>query len=144
MLTHDWSANISGAGQWATGVLYSSEQFGFGGQSFGRAYDASDFTGDRGLKGAFELRYGGFANGNLINLQPYGFYDMGVVWNDAVGQLPEQAASSFGLGVRFSTEWKQSGNLGLAWPIDRDIATPIYGNGQKHGPRIILQISQQF
>lgn len=144
MLTHDWSAYVSGAGQWATGVLYSSEQFGYGGQSFGRAYDASDITGDRGLKGAFELRYSGFTNGNLINLQPYGFYDKGIVWNSAVGQVPEEAASSFGLGIRFSTEWKQTGNLGLAWPIDRNITTPIYGSGSTHGPRIILQISQQF
>lgn len=144
-LTQDWSAYISGAGQWASGVLYSSEQFGYGGQSFGRAYDASDITGDRGLKGAFELRYGGFANdGNLINLQPYSFYDIGVVWNDAVGQPPEDNASSFGFGMRFNTEWKQSGNLGVAWPIDRNITTPIYGSGSTHGPRIILQISQQF
>ena len=144
-LTQDWSAYVSGAGQWASGVLYSSEQFGYGGQSFGRAYDASDFTGDRGLKGAFELRYGGFANnGNVINLQPYGFYDIGVVWNDAIGQPPKQDASSFGVGLRFNTEWNQSGNVGLAWPIDRNITAPIYGSGSMHGPRIILQISQQF
>ncbi len=144
MLTHDWSVYVAGAGQWASGVLYSSEQFGYGGQSFGRAYDASDITGDRGLEGAFELRYGGFANEKMISFQPYGFYDTGVVWNDAVGQPPELAASSFGVGVRFNTVWKQSGNLGLAWPIDQNITTPIYGNGGTHGPRIILQITQQF
>lgn len=143
-ITHDWSAYIAGSGQWATGVLYSSEQFGYGGQSFGRAYDASDITGDRGLKGAFELRYSGLTGDRMVDVQPYGFYDIGVVWNDAVGQQPEQSASSFGAGLRFNTIWKQSGNIGLAWPIDRNVAIPIYNNGGVHGPRIILQITQQF
>ncbi len=144
VISRDWSAYIAGSGQWASGVLYSSEQFGYGGQGFGRAYDASDFTGDRGLKGAVEIRYNGFGSDNLVNVQPYGFYDIGKVWNDAVGQPPAESASSFGVGMRFNTVWKQSGNIGLAWPIDRNINTPIYSGGSTHGPRIILQISQQY
>ncbi len=143
-LGHDWSVAVSGAGQWASGVLYSSEQFGYGGQSFGRAYDSSDYTGDRGLKGAVEIRYDAFAHERMFSFQPYGFYDIGKVWNDAVGQIPQQSASSFGTGVRFNTMWEQSGNLGLSWPIDQDIATPVYGYSSMRGPRIMLKISQQF
>ncbi|MDX1923090.1 MAG: POTRA domain-containing protein [Alphaproteobacteria bacterium] len=142
-ITQDWSVLIAGEGQWASGVLYSSEQFGYGGQNFGRAYDSSDITGDHGIKGSVEMRYGGWTGERMVNLQPYVFYDIGKVWNEAVGQPSNISASTAGIGLRFNTQWKQSGNLGVAFPLDRDITTPIYGSGER-GPRFILQISQQF
>lgn len=142
-LTQDWSLYGAAFGQLASGVLYSSEQFGYGGQAFGRAFDASEITGDHGVSGALELRYGGWSDWQPVTLQPYGFYDIGTVWNSAPGQPKRESGASAGLGLRFETIWHQSGNIGLAWPLTRSVATPIYGQGS-NDPRILLQIGQNF
>lgn len=142
-ISDNWVLFANASGQWASGVLYSSEQFGYGGQSFGRAYDASDITGDHGINGALELRYGGWGGLDPIRLQPYTFYDIGTVWNEAVGQSKRESGASTGIGVRFATTTNQSGNFSLAWPLTRTISTPIYGGGTK-GPRISVQVGQSF
>jgi hemolysin activation/secretion protein len=142
-ITNDWSLLAAASGQWASSVLYSSEQFGYGGQAFGRAYDTSDITGDNGVSGSLELRYGGWGTWQPVSLQPYAFYDIGTVWNDGVGQLKHESGASGGVGLRLSTVWHQTGNLGLAWPLTREITSPIYGGGT-NGPRIVLQITQEF
>ena len=41
-------------GQYAWSPLFSSEQFGFGGQQFGRGYDASELTADNGVATTIE------------------------------------------------------------------------------------------
>ena len=141
-ITSDWSVMGSTSGQWASGILYSSEQFGYGGQSFGRAYDASDIIGDHGLEGTLEVRYGGFADLQPVSLQPYVFYDIGKVWSESPGQLPT-SGSSAGIGMRFLTRWQQTGNLGVAWPLTRPINDPLYGESAT-SPRILFQIGQDF
>lgn len=138
-----WSALVSVSGQAANGALYSAEEFGYGGQGFGRAYDSSELTGDHGVSGSVEVRYGGFDNIGQINLSPYVFYDAGAVWNVDRGQLSEESASAAGAGIRFSTRWDMTGNLSLAWPLTRQIVTPVYG-ASENGPRIMLQLSQGF
>jgi hemolysin activation/secretion protein len=142
-ITGDWSLLAATSAQFASGVLFSSEQFGYGGQAFGRAYDASDITGDKGISFSLELRYGGWAGQQPVSLQPYAFYDIGEVWNVAAGQPQRESGASAGLGMRIATHWQQTGNLGLAWPLTRDIATPIYHQGER-GPRILLQLGQEF
>ena len=147
-ITKDWSLFANASGQWTTATLYSSEQFGYGGQAFGRAYDASDITGDKGADASLELRYSGlnalvFSSQLPVNVQTYAFYDIGTVWNDTIGQQKRESGASAGFGFRFVTDWHQNGNLGLAWPLTRPISTPIYG-GTSQGPRIVLQISQEF
>ena len=142
-ITNDWSLLAAASSQLASGVLYSSEQFGYGGQAFGRAYDASEITGDDGISGSLELRYGGISGWQQLHLQPYGFYDIGEVWNESVGQPKRESGASAGLGLRFLTDWHQSGNLGLAWPLTRTITAPVYGESE-HGPRIALQMTQEF
>jgi hemolysin activation/secretion protein len=139
----NWSVLFATAGQWSSDILYSSEQFGYGGQSFGRAYDTSEITGDKGLSGSLELRYGAYGELEPIGLQPYVFFDAGQVWNNAAGQPKSQAGSSFGLGLHFTTRWNQFGNVSLAWPLAREIATPIYGGGE-HGPRLIFRVTHEF
>jgi hemolysin activation/secretion protein len=142
-MTHNWSLFAAASGQIASGALYSSEQFGYGGQAFGRAYDTSDITGDQGISGSMELRYGGWGAWQPVGLQPYIFYDIGTVWNLSIGQPKRESGASAGAGWRFTTIWHQSGNLGVAWPLTRDITAPIDGSGDR-GPRAILQISQEF
>jgi hemolysin activation/secretion protein len=133
----------SASGQWASGVLYSSEQFGYGGQAFGRAYDASEITGDRGVAGGLELRYDGLRDLQSVTPQPYVFYDVGSVWNKGAGQPILQSGASAGLGLRFTTAWQQSGNIGMAWPLTRPVSVPIYGS-TPYGPRLSVQFTQVF
>jgi hemolysin activation/secretion protein len=140
----NWSALVAFDSQLATGPLYSSEEFGFGGSAFGRAYDASEIVGDSGMAGSVELRYDGLRDKTRLNLVPYTFYDIGKIWNyDDSGQVKQASGSSAGLGLRFNSELGVYGNAGMAWPLTRNIETPIYGQ-DKTGPRIILEISKDF
>jgi hemolysin activation/secretion protein len=141
--SNEWSLLTAVSGQDASGILYSSEEFGYGGQAFGRAYDASEITGDRGMSGSLEVRNGTWGALQPVSYQPYVFYDIGEVWNISATQPPRESGASAGVGVRFATIWHQSGNLGLAWPLTREITTPIYGSSVE-GPRILLQVGQDF
>jgi hemolysin activation/secretion protein len=142
-ITQDWSLLMTAAFQHASGPLYSSEEFGYGGQGFGRAFDPSELTGDHGVAGSLEMRYGGWSDWQLVSISPYAFYDIGVVWNDDIAQVKRESGASAGFGVRAATDFGVNGNMGLAWPLTRDIATPIYGQ-KNTGPRILLQISKDF
>jgi hemolysin activation/secretion protein len=126
--------------QWTSTRLYSSEQAGYGGQDYGRAYDSSDLTADKGANASIEIRYS-IGEGSPVRFQPYLFYDYGVVANASVPATHH--ASSAGGGVRFETRWRQSGNLGIAFPIGRPISTPIYGGSNK-SPRLLFQATQSF
>lgn len=142
-LTPDWSLLMSAQAQYASGPLFSVEEFGYGGQGFGRAFDSSEITGDQGVSGSLELRYDGWGKWHPASLQPYVFYDIGSVWNDDTGQPAHESGASAGLGLRAFSDIGISGNIGLAWPLTRSISTPIYGQGST-GPRVLLQINQVF
>jgi hemolysin activation/secretion protein len=133
---------VSLNGQFASGPLYSSEEFGYGGQSFGRAYDASEITGDHGVAAALELRYNGLKPWGGMHFAPYGFYDIGRVWNDDAGQEKQASGSSMGVGVRAATELGITANIGVAIPLTRDVDQPIYGNGKS--PRYMLQLTYEY
>jgi hemolysin activation/secretion protein len=140
-LNDDWSVFTAIAGQWASAPLYSSEEFGYGGQAFGRAYDPSEITGDHGLAGSLELRYLHWSSLEPFAIMPYAFLDSGIVWNRDISQPPRQAGSSVGFGVKLNTQNGLFTNIGLAWPIGRDPVAPINGAGN---PRILLQFSQRL
>lgn len=142
-ITDDWSLLVRGSGQVASGSLYSAEEFGYGGQNFGRAFDASEITGDHGVASSLEFRYNAWSDKQYLELQPYLFYDIGTVWNEDAGQTKRESGSSLGLGMRAVTEFGLNANLGLAMPLIRNIDNPIYGQTSTD-PRIGLQIFQQF
>ena len=56
-LNDAWSVKLSGAGQMASGPLFTSQQFYLGGIAFGRGYGAAEISGDNGIAGSFELRF---------------------------------------------------------------------------------------
>jgi len=130
------------SGQLASGPLYASEEFGYGGQNFGRAYDSSEITGDNGVSGSLELRYQGIPKFYYITMMPYGFYDIGKVWNKDVGQKEPLSGSSAGFGIKLASNLGLSTNFGMAFPLTREIAAPL--NGDKQGPRYMLQLSYNF
>jgi hemolysin activation/secretion protein len=128
--------------QLASGPLYASEEFGYGGQNFGRAYDNSEITGDHGAAASVELRYLGLPVTYDMQIVPYAFYDIGKVWNEDTGQDKPIDASSAGAAVRVAHQSGVSSNLGVAFPLTRPIATPITGRDQ--GPRIMMQAGIAF
>lgn len=137
----DWSTLVQLSGQMATGPLYASEEFGYGGQTYGRAYDASEIVGDAGAQAAIELRYTGVRTGQPINVEPFAFYDYGFVTNRDTAQVRFDSRSSVGGGARFVTGAGQAGMLALAVPVSTRPNTPIYGSDST---RVLFQVSHNF
>ena len=116
-------------GQLASEALFSSQEFGYGGQDYGRPYDPSEITGDHGIAGAVELRYTGLKAWDLFSYAPYIYYDAGKVWNDDPGSESESGTSA-GIGVVTNFSENFTGNAVLAFPLTRSISEPLYGNGK--------------
>lgn len=130
------------AGQIASGPLYSSEEFGYGGSVFGRAYDPSEITGDHGIIGMVELRYTNLHHlTEALRAVPYVYYDAGKTWNDDTDSS-SASASSAGAGLYFVHDSGISATFGIALPLAKPIDTPIYGNGKN--PRINLSLQYRF
>lgn len=128
-------------GQISAHPLFSSEEFGFGGASLGKAYDPSEILGDSGLAGQVELRYTGFNAGINYGIVPYVYYDIGKVWNkDPNGR--DISAASAGFGFRLQTQSGFAGELGLAFPLTKETESPLYGD--KKSPRLLIQASYNF
>lgn len=142
-LSQDFSALIYANAQVSSGSLYASEEFGVGGQSIGRAYDNSEIVGDSGVSGAIEFRYLGLRRLQPINLEPFAFIDSGFISNEDAAQEGFESLTSVGAGIRLASDAGQSGLVGVAFPLSRNPDAPIYGLAN-HGPRILLQFSQQF
>jgi hemolysin activation/secretion protein len=117
----NWSVQLGLAGQKAAEPLLTSEQFPLGGSRFGRAYDPAEVTGDDGLAGSLELRYGrSLGNAWFSSYQIYGFYDLGTVWNMAVSDAARrQSLASLGGGVRITLMRGVMGAIELARPLTR-------------------------
>lgn len=143
ILAPEWSVMANLGGQMASKALYSSEEFGYGGQAFGRAFDSSEITGDHGLAGSLELRYDGVDMSEYVSLQPFVFYDIGAVWNEDQGIEDRQSGASAGTGIRFTTLWQVSGSAELAFPLTREIENPIYGP-REQGPRMSFRLTKAF
>ncbi|MFO0108969.1 MAG: ShlB/FhaC/HecB family hemolysin secretion/activation protein, partial [Alphaproteobacteria bacterium] len=135
-ITQAWTLYASISGQAASGPLPSAEEFGFGGQVYGRAYDASEITGDDGAAGSVELRYAGlpplpWPGGRL---EPFGFYDIGVVHNrDNFTENDTESGASAGFGTRFSVTESVDGSLTLAFPLTLPVAIPSPGGNSGSG-----------
>ncbi|CAK0741377.1 Hemin-binding protein [Azospirillaceae bacterium] len=121
-LPEQFSFVIGGDLQYSSDQLLSSEEFGVGGKQYGRAFDSSEITGDKGwawrLEGQYapdfglldELRYNQF----------YVFADYGAVWNYEDGvRHGRQSLASVGAGVRFGLTDYLSANLEIAKPFLR-------------------------
>jgi hemolysin activation/secretion protein len=117
---------LAGYGQYAFTPLLVPEQCGFGGRTFGRAFDPSELLGDHCLMGTAELRY------DLPNLIPspltkeqltplpsaqiYGFTDRANLYRIPVAAVGTAAATfvaaSAGGGIRLG--WQDRLNVDLS------------------------------
>jgi hemolysin activation/secretion protein len=102
-LTERHSLYLSAFGQWSDDPLLSSQECGYGGSQYGRAYDSSHITGDKCVTALAELRYN-LPQQTLDQVQLYGFTDWGKIWNlqAPAGTAEEDQASSAGLGLRLN------------------------------------------
>jgi hemolysin activation/secretion protein len=120
----DWSGLLAITAQRAFTTLLAPELFAYGGELFGRGYDAAELVGDSGVAAKLELRYtlpipqlAGIAT-------PYTFYDWGrVERRDPINETASAKASSWGAGVRFSgLHSRVQSFIEYAAPIDLDVA----------------------
>lgn len=129
-------------GQVSDGPLYASEEFGVGGQSYGRGYDPSEILGDDGIAGKFELQWNEPYEMSLLDsYQLYGFYDIGHIWNDdaATPSQNEETAASTGFGIRATFDPATSAGMTMTFPLNRDVQT--MGD---EDPRFFFNLSHRF
>jgi hemolysin activation/secretion protein len=141
-LGESWQAYGAAQGQHAFETLLSSEEFGYGGQTFGRAYDPSELVGDDGVAAGIEMRYLGVKPFWQITLQPYGFYDIGKVWQRSNGNTQSLSGASTGGGLKFVGNQSIGGSFSVALPLTRTPEAPTSSNGR--GPRWLAQVSSYF
>ncbi|MBU0744832.1 MAG: hypothetical protein KKE11_05635 [Gammaproteobacteria bacterium] len=132
-----WLLVGSASGQYSfNGQLLSAEEFSFGGNQFGRAYDPSEIAGDTGIASKLELRANTYPNWKLLQqIQYYTFYEIGVVWNIGGNDFEQPAKDSgadVGGGLRVTFNEHLYGNIELAKPLTRQVDSKIaagkYGN----------------
>jgi hemolysin activation/secretion protein len=119
----NFSFLLAATGQYAASRLLLPDEFAYGGEYFGRAYDAAEFVGDSGAAGKAELRYLWNARHGLT-LLPYGFYEAG--WarrrDPADAARSGESALSAGGGLRLTLGTCLSGYVELAKPINHIVA----------------------
>ena len=133
-------------GQLSFNPLLSSEQFGFGGNQLGRAYDPAEIIGDRGFAGSVEFRSNIYPEWRILAAaQLYLFYDAGVIWNmkNVQGIKQKQSATSTGFGARLTFGPHITGNFIYAQPLTKSIASlTLVGQGRM--PRMLFNITASF
>jgi hemolysin activation/secretion protein len=129
--------------QYAPHPLLSSQEFGYGGTGFGRAYDPSEITGDQGVAAAIEILYTNVETIPDLHLKlvPFAFYDIGKVWNEDRGSKRISGASA-GFGAYYNFNNRVNGQLHFAYPLTKSVSTPIM-NGD-NSPRILLSLNTSF
>ncbi|USI72778.1 ShlB/FhaC/HecB family hemolysin secretion/activation protein [Sphingomonas morindae] len=135
-----FSARLAVAAQLSTRPLLAVEQLSIGGPSFGRAFDFSERSGDRGVLGSAELqaKLVDRTHGLLRWAQLYGFADAGTVGNlrNAYGTGTLYSA---GLGARALV----SRSLRLGFEAAFPIGTTRYETGDRT-PRLSGSASISF
>ncbi len=112
---------LSADAQWAPDRLLLSEEFAPGGLPYGRAYNYAEISGDSGVAGLVELRFG-FAPKRppVTFFQTYAFLDAAKVWNKRTAFGSRSAAlASAGGGVRVTLRDRVTLRVEAARPLTR-------------------------
>jgi hemolysin activation/secretion protein len=116
-----WSVLGAVNAQYAFNKLLTPEEFAFGGELFGRAYDAAELLGDNGVALKAELRYSGVAA--PLEYMPYVFYELGAVYRrePGPGEKARESAADAGMGLRLSAERALAGYVEVAVPLTKAV-----------------------
>jgi hemolysin activation/secretion protein len=120
-LPASFSLFVAGYAQYAFTPLLVSEQCGYGGRFFGRAFDPSEMLGDHCWAALGELRYDiATPWKQLTKLQAYGFADHGQTYviNPAMGTPGTQHGTSAGGGVRAAWEDTYTADLSISKAVE--------------------------
>jgi len=134
---------LAGTAQLTGNSLLASEQFGLGGDEFGRAFEPSQVVGDSGyalraeLGRSFAYKVG--RKGLAVTL-PYIFYDYGQVFrkNPTAAEHGQDTLSSAGLGVRQSLNDSFSLQAELDFPLTRT------DSSASRDPRFFVSLKGSF
>lgn len=127
-VTDRWSVLGEATGQYAFSQLLSSEEFGFGGARFGRAFDPAEFLGDHGAAFKLEPR---FTNAPTVaalrtvlrTYQLYGYGDWGRAWHiDNTNRRAFDTGASAGAGLRLTLANGVRLSFEASKPMIRDVA----------------------
>jgi hemolysin activation/secretion protein len=131
------------AGQYSPHRLLSAEEFGVGGSNYGRGYDPSEITGDRGIAAKLELQYSDTIKlPALESYQLYAFYDFGKVWQTEDVTGGSASLASTGIGARANvTDWL-TGTLEAAKPLTRAVSTADTDEGTD--PRVFFSLTARY
>jgi hemolysin activation/secretion protein len=117
-----WSVLAAVNAQYAFNQLLAPEEFAYGGEQFGRAYDAAELLGDSGIAVKIDLRYTDRTNWPMAReVMPYVFYGIGAVYqrDPQPGEDRRTSAANVGAGVRVTGERGFSGYLEVAKPLTK-------------------------
>ncbi len=123
-LANNFQLQLKAIGQYSDSGLVSGEEYGIGGEMFGRAYDPSEITGDDAAAFSVELRYNSAGNYQFINsVQPYVFYDIGYTWDKKATAFSgkEDSLSSLGVGLRVTSFDDFTASLEIAKPLTKEV-----------------------
>jgi hemolysin activation/secretion protein len=138
-LPNGFTAKFAATGQYAFTPLLASEECGYGGRDFGRAYDPSAITGDSCWSVSAELGFDLPVSPNpfFTKSQIYGFVDYGTVYRrePSAGTPTRDDGASLGAGLRLS--WQK------AFDLDRSAAVPI-ASGDDHTARFFLTANAHY
>jgi hemolysin activation/secretion protein len=121
-LPNGFTAVLTALGQWSSGRLLATEQFGLGGEDSVRGYDDRLFNGDDGVSGQLEVRTPGrHLLGRIPDQsQALVFLDGGRDWqNDARPKETEATVLSAGLGARLQVSTHGTLKADYGWQLER-------------------------
>lgn len=107
-----------------------SEEFAPGGLPYGRAYNYAEISGDSGVAGLAELRFGFSPKRSTVTFfQTYAFVDAAKVWNKPTTfGLRSAALASAGGGFRLTLRDRMTLRVEAARPLTRR----PFETGDKH------------
>jgi hemolysin activation/secretion protein len=113
-----------------------------GGSRFGRGYPPGNITGDHGVAGKIELRYGDRVGLQLLDsYQLYSFFDAGRVWDRGEGGAAPADLATVGGGVRFNLTEKVSVNPEIAHQLTDP---PADKPSAHHETRFLVSVEVRF
>ena len=127
--------------QYTPDKLVSSEQFGVGGKTYGRDFDSSAITGDKGASVRGELQYSPSVGIRYLQyIQFFIFSDYGRTWYyvDNFSQTYQYIASEGG-GFRFGLGDRVSGSVELGAPVSYKTTT-----NEDPGVRAFFSLSARY
>jgi hemolysin activation/secretion protein len=129
-------------GQYSFQPLLPTERFGVGGARFGRGYPPGNITGDHGIAGKLELRYGGRVDSPVLDsYQLYTFVDAGRVWDRGEGASRPADLATVGAGARLNLSDKISVNPEIAHQLTDP---PADKPSARHETRFLVSVEVRF